>query len=186
MVTANFKINICLINELIVCQNTHNQTYTVHFESINSSYLRTTQNTTLQLLSLFAFTFVKFLLHLLNRINPMENGINKRLVALMEKLGYRKSEYAEMLGVSAAVISHIYNDRNKAGLELVQNILTHFPKINERWLLLGEGEMFKEDNAMSNLVLKEKIQMLYKKINAQKSNLNELIADLEGIKDIIS
>ena len=68
----------------------------------------------------------------------------------------------------------------------MQNILTHFPKINERWLLLGEGEMFKEDNAMSNLVLKEKIQMLYKKINAQKSNLNELIADLEGIKDIIS
>jgi plasmid maintenance system antidote protein VapI len=115
----------------------------------------------------------------------MDNEINKRLVTLMEKLGYKKSEYAEMLGVSAAVISHIYNDRNKAGLELVQNILVKFPSINERWLLLNEGEMFKEEQAITNLVLKEKIQVLYKKMNLQKSNLNDLITDLEAIKEII-
>jgi predicted transcriptional regulator len=115
----------------------------------------------------------------------MDNGINKRLVTLMEKLGYKKSEYAEMLGVSAAVISHIYNDRNKAGLELVQNILVKFPSINERWLLLNEGEMFNEEQAITNLVLKEKIQVLYKKMNLQKSNLNDLITDLEAIKEII-
>ena len=115
----------------------------------------------------------------------MDNEINKRLVTLMEKLGYKKSEYAEMLGVSSAVISHIYNDRNKAGLELVQNILVKFPSINERWLLLNEGEMFKEEQAITNLVLKEKIQVLYKKMNLQKSNLNDLITDLEAIKEII-
>lgn len=122
---------------------------------------------------------------MLSKGSGMDNGINKRLVALMEKLGYRKSEYAEMLGVSAAVISHIYNDRNKAGLELVQNILIQFPNINERWLLLNEGEMFKEEQTVTNLVLKEKIQILSKKINLQKSNLNDLISDLEDIKDII-
>lgn len=115
----------------------------------------------------------------------MDEGINKRLVTLMEKLGYKKSEYADMLGVSAAVISHIYSDRNKAGLEFVQNILHHFPTINERWLLLGEGEMFKEEHAASNLILKERIQLLYKKINMQKSNINELIVDIESIKDLV-
>jgi predicted nucleic acid-binding protein len=67
----------------------------------------------------------------------------------------------------------------------VQNILVKFPSINERWLLLNEGEMFKEEQAITNLVLKEKIQVLYKKMNLQKSNLNDLITDLEAIKEII-
>lgn len=114
------------------------------------------------------------------------NELNVRLVLLMDKFGYKKSEWAEILGVSPAVISHIYNNRNKAGVDLVQMMLLKFPDINERWLLLGEGEMIKEGQSLTTEVIKEKLSYLGKKINTQKDQMKDISVLLDEIIHLLS
>lgn len=111
--------------------------------------------------------------------------LNKRMVMLFDKLGYRKSEYAEKLNVGPAVISHIYSFRNKPGVELIQSLLAAFPEINERWLLLGEGEMLKTDNQAITSMFKEKLNNLSNKMALNKSILSELADELSMLKKLL-
>lgn len=113
------------------------------------------------------------------------NELNNRLVVLMDKFGYKKSEWAELLNVSPAVISHIYNNRNKAGVEMVQMMLHKFPEVSERWLLLGEGEMLKVENTGSSQVVREKLLALNRKIQAQKGHLKDTAELLEEITALL-
>ena len=70
--------------------------------------------------------------------------INKRIIDLMIRGGHSKSTFAKELGISLPLITHISTGRNKAGLELIQKILQHFPEVNPDWLLNGMGEMYRE------------------------------------------
>lgn len=70
--------------------------------------------------------------------------LNKRVVEIMVRFNHSKSSLANALGVSLPLITHITTGRNKPGIELLQKILQVFTDINPMWLLLGEGDMFKE------------------------------------------
>lgn len=54
---------------------------------------------------------------------------------------------ADHIGISRPVISHIFSGRNRPSLEVVQKIASHFPEVNRNWLLTGEGEMIRNQNA---------------------------------------
>lgn len=112
--------------------------------------------------------------------------LNERLVLLMDKLGYKKSEWAELLNVSPAVISHIYSNRNKAGVELVQMMLLKFPDISERWLLLGEGEMMKGEQVQIAEIVREKLQVANKKIQIHKGQIREITDLMDEIIHLVS
>ncbi|MBK0403105.1 helix-turn-helix domain-containing protein [Adhaeribacter sp. BT258] len=53
------------------------------------------------------------------------------------------ADFADLVGVSRPVISHIFSERNKPSLEVVQKIGAAFPDLNLEWLLFGNGEMLK-------------------------------------------
>lgn len=69
--------------------------------------------------------------------------INERVQWVMAESGKSKSDLATLLSVSLAQLSHISSGRNKPGLELIQKLIQHFPKISAEWLLSGEGERLK-------------------------------------------
>lgn len=69
--------------------------------------------------------------------------MNERIRFLIEYLDLSPSQFADQLGILRSSISHVLNDRNKPGLDLIQKTLMHFPEISERWLLLNEGPMLK-------------------------------------------
>lgn len=109
----------------------------------------------------------------------MSNTLEMRVLEVFKYSGLNRIDFANKLGVSNAVMSHISSGRNKAGTELILNILTQFQDISADWLLLGNGEMLrsnmKKDNEKLKLILKERLQQ----INAAETRLRSLTAELE-------
>lgn len=71
--------------------------------------------------------------------------MKEKLLALMQNEGLRSSQLAEMLEINPAGISHILAGRNKPGFDLLQKILSRFPRINPDWLLLDAPNMYREE-----------------------------------------
>lgn len=72
----------------------------------------------------------------------MEFGLNDRIREVMEDNEFSPSAFAEELGVSRPLISHILSHRNKAGVELLQKVLHRFKGLNAQWLLAGTGSKY--------------------------------------------
>lgn len=68
------------------------------------------------------------------------------LQELINVLGLSSSEFADKIGVSRAIISHIQSGRNKPSLSVVQKISTEFPQISLSWLINEEGPILKSSN----------------------------------------
>ena len=73
--------------------------------------------------------------------------INKRVQKLIEEKGFTHTQFANEVNVKRSVISHVVAERNRPGVELLQNILERFPDIDPKWLLLGQGtSQVKQEN----------------------------------------
>ena len=66
-----------------------------------------------------------------------------RIQKIIDNEQLSASKFSEVIGVQRSTISHIFNGRNKPTLDIVQKILVAYPDINETWLLLGTGNMYK-------------------------------------------
>lgn len=64
-----------------------------------------------------------------------------RIRLLLSEQRLSSTQFADVIGVSRPVISHILSGRNKPSLEVVQKILAAFPDLSTTWLLTGAGEM---------------------------------------------
>ena len=65
-----------------------------------------------------------------------------RIKQLMLTQHMTQQSFAEVLGLSAASLSNIFNDRTKPTLNHVDAIKNRFPSINLDWLLYGSGPMY--------------------------------------------
>lgn len=65
-----------------------------------------------------------------------------RIKKLMESQHLTQQSFADILQISPASLSSIFNDRTKPTLNHVEAIHNKFPNINLSWLLYGTGEMF--------------------------------------------
>lgn len=65
-----------------------------------------------------------------------------RIKQLMVAQHMTQQSFADVLGISAASLSSIFNDRTKPTLNHVDAIKNKFPSINLDWLLYGRGPMF--------------------------------------------
>ena len=50
--------------------------------------------------------------------------------------------FADFLGINAATLSNILNERNKPTLNIVEALKKKFPDISLEWLMYGSGPMF--------------------------------------------
>lgn len=64
-----------------------------------------------------------------------------RIEEIMQKIGVSSSQFAKIIGMKQASLSHILTGRNNPSLDVVMKINQAFPDINLKWLLYGEGEM---------------------------------------------
>ena len=74
----------------------------------------------------------------------MIDELNKRIIEVMVRTEHSKSSFATALGVSLPLITHITTGRNKPGMDIIQKLLAHFEQISPDWLLLGNGEMYRQ------------------------------------------
>lgn len=73
-----------------------------------------------------------------------------RIRQLMEVQRLTQQSFAEMLNISPASLSSIFNDRTKPTINHVDAIRKSFPNINLDWLMYGVGDMFKPSDDVKN------------------------------------
>ena len=73
--------------------------------------------------------------------------MNKRLQQFLSAENISQSQFAEIIGVAKASVSHIVAGRNKPGFDFIESMARHFPKLNLEWLVSGRGRMYKDFGA---------------------------------------
>ncbi len=73
-----------------------------------------------------------------------------RLQTLLTSEKITPSKFADIIGVNRSSISHILSGRNNPSLDILQKVLIKFPHINPDWLMLGQGNMFRNKSADTN------------------------------------
>ena len=58
--------------------------------------------------------------------------------------------FAEFIGVGAATLSSIFNDRTRPTLNIVEAIKKKIPNISTDWLMFGSGDMYLSENPTPN------------------------------------
>ncbi len=66
-----------------------------------------------------------------------------RIQRLIGSENLSPTKFADIIGVQRSAISHILSGRNKPSFDLIQKILSKFPRVSSEWLLMGRGEMYK-------------------------------------------
>jgi transcriptional regulator with XRE-family HTH domain len=74
-----------------------------------------------------------------------------RLLKFLNREQLSSARFAEIIGVQPSSISHILSGRNKPGFDFIQKILSGYPSLNAEWLILGKGNMFKQEGRQGNL-----------------------------------
>jgi transcriptional regulator with XRE-family HTH domain len=70
--------------------------------------------------------------------------IKDRILKILNTENMSSAKFADILGVQRSNISHILSGRNNPGLDFLQKVLLKFPSINPEWLIIGKGEMLKQ------------------------------------------
>ena len=76
----------------------------------------------------------------------------------MEAQHMTQQTFANFIGMSAASLSSIFNNRTKPTLNTVEAIKAKIPNINVDWLLFGTGEMFSRDDTTAPLLITARAQ----------------------------
>lgn len=66
---------------------------------------------------------------------------------------------AEIVGVQPSAISHILSGRNYPRFDFLHSLLNAYPKMNARWLLLGEGDIYIQPNSQQKLPAPQKVEI---------------------------
>ena len=77
--------------------------------------------------------------------------MKNRILQLLTKENISATKLAELLGVQRSNISHIISGRNKPGFDFIERLLLKFPDLSADWLILGKGEMYKNNNSVDNV-----------------------------------
>ena len=72
-----------------------------------------------------------------------------RIRQIMESQHMTQQVFADYIGLGAATLSNIFNDRTRPTLNVVEAIKKKIPNINTDWLMFGSGEMFLQENSPS-------------------------------------
>jgi len=73
--------------------------------------------------------------------NPEQGA---RLESLIEALNLTQTSLAQILGISQSYVSQMVGGSRNISRRVLHFITNNYPKVDVRWLMTGEGEMFLE------------------------------------------
>ena len=80
-----------------------------------------------------------------DNIESEATNMKERIIKLMECERMGQAQFASAIGIQRAAMSHIISGRNNPSLDVMTKILHRYPQINPDWLLLGKGEMLRDN-----------------------------------------
>lgn len=69
----------------------------------------------------------------------------ERLMQIMEKENLSAKQFAIEVGIQPGTISNIMSGRNNPSLDVMQRVLQRFRTLNSDWLVLGVGQMYRQN-----------------------------------------
>jgi len=114
------------------------------------------------------------------------DAINVRVVDFLKHTGKSKSEFAQQLDISPAVISHISSGRNKVALDIVQKILEHYPNVTPHWLIMGVGDMYESENDVNSLALQKEIKSLKAELTELSNRVTVFQRNFKKLSELVS
>ena len=75
-----------------------------------------------------------------------------RIKQIMEHYHLSPIAFAEMLGINRSNLTHLFSGRNQPSLELAKKILLNFPDIKTEWLIMGVGEMQRDEEEKEQVI----------------------------------
>ncbi len=67
-----------------------------------------------------------------------------RLLAVIRSENLTSKQFADEVGILPGTVSNIVSGRNKPSLDVMQKILKKYPQISSDWLILGDGQMYRQ------------------------------------------
>lgn len=80
-----------------------------------------------------------------DNIESEATNMKERIIKIMECERMGQAQFASAIGIQRAAVSHIISGRNNPSLDVMTKILHRYPQINPDWLLLGKGEMLRDN-----------------------------------------
>lgn len=68
-----------------------------------------------------------------------------RIQNILVRENLNAKRFADIIGIQSSAMSHILSGRNNASLDVVQKIIRSFPRINPDWLIMGIGDMYRNE-----------------------------------------
>ena len=68
-----------------------------------------------------------------------------RIIEFIELEKLTAAEFADHIGVQRSSVSHVLNGRNNPSFAFIQKIIEHYPHLNPRWLMTGEGSIYDDE-----------------------------------------
>jgi transcriptional regulator with XRE-family HTH domain len=77
----------------------------------------------------------------------MITTMNTRLKQFLAAENISQAQFADIINVVRASVSHVLAGRNNPSYDFIKAIMDNYPDLNIEWLILGKGKMYKERGA---------------------------------------
>ncbi|MBS3807204.1 MAG: helix-turn-helix transcriptional regulator [Bacteroidales bacterium] len=81
--------------------------------------------------------------------------MNERLIQFLKVHNLSSTRLADQIGVQRSSISHVVSGRNKPSYDFIYKFLQHYPRVNPRWLIMGEGSMYENQKQQGSLLFQQ-------------------------------
>ena len=109
----------------------------------------------------------------------------KRIKSLMQEFSMSENEFAKALSMSQSTLNGYTKESRKPSLALAESILNAFEDVSAEWLLRGEGAMYKTTELPPVDVSSEESINHSAEIARLVKEKNELIDEIESLKEEI-
>jgi transcriptional regulator with XRE-family HTH domain len=93
----------------------------------------------------------------------------ERIKQIMEYYKLAPASFAEQIGINRSNLTHLFSGRNQPSLDLAKKILHYYPDIKTEWLIMGVGNMFRNN---------EEKELQIQSQNEKRQYIEESEADL--------
>ena len=100
--------------------------------------------------------------------------MKERLLEFLNSHNLSSTRLADTIGVQRSSISHILSGRNKPSYDFIHKFLQHYPDINPKWLIIGEGSMYSKEKQTSMSFEQQPEQSTPRESNIQKEEKGDV------------
>lgn len=113
--------------------------------------------------------------------------ISKRIELLISEKKLSKRAFSRSVNCTDTAINNVISGRNEPGFKIIESILQTYDDISPSWLILGIGEMYKDEidhsHPIPNLVSEELLVKSQKQVD---DLLNMLKQSQKQLDDVIN